>query len=139
MYAILAYVKEDLRKELELRTMSLALMQVSPKPPKGINMTSTATKDARIVARVSQETQDVIRNAAELSGATISQFVVEAVVTKAHTVINEMQRLELTLENANRVFQALENPPEPNAKVMAAAKRYKEKFRASDSGDKQTT
>lgn len=102
-------------------------------------MTSTPTKDARIVARVSQETQDVIRSAAELSGATISQFVVEAVVTKAHSVINEMQRLELTLENADRVFQALEAPPEPNARVMTAAKRYKEKFRASHSGDKQAT
>ena len=93
-------------------------------------MTTNAPKDARLVARVSQETQEIIRNAAELSGATISQFVVEAVVAKANTVISEMQRLELTLESANQVFSALENPPKPNSKLLAAASHYKEAMNA---------
>ncbi|MCV6589438.1 MAG: DUF1778 domain-containing protein [Marinobacterium sp.] len=93
-------------------------------------MTTNAPKDARLVARVSQETQEIIRNAAELSGATISQFVVEAAVAKANTVISEMQRLELTLDSANHVMSALENPPAPNSKLLTAAANYKEAVNA---------
>jgi uncharacterized protein (DUF1778 family) len=87
---------------------------------------ASSGKDARLVARVSQDVQEFVKNAADLSGATLSQFIVEAVTAKARTVINEERLIKLTLEEAEVVFNALENPPPTNSKLLDAAKRMKQ-------------
>lgn len=92
-------------------------------------MTSTAAKDARLVARVPSELQELIRQAADLSGATLSQFVVEAVTAKARNVMAEMQELRsirLSLQGAQDIFDALENPSNANPALAQAAKAYAE-------------
>lgn len=89
-------------------------------------MTLVAPKEARLVARVSQDVQELIKNAADMSGATLSQFIVEAVTAKANSVIEQTRNIRLTLEGANRVFDALENPPAPNKALLDAANRYKQ-------------
>lgn len=89
-------------------------------------MTLEAPKEARLVARVSQDVQELIQSAAEMSGVTLSQFIVDAVTEKATMVIEQARTISLTLDGANRVFDALDNPPALNKKLMAAARKMKE-------------
>ena len=90
-------------------------------------MTPVASKEVRLVARVSQDVQELVKNAAEMSGATLSQFIVDAVTAKATMVIEQARTIRLTLDGADRVFDALDNPPAPNRKLLAVARRMKEK------------
>ena len=90
-------------------------------------MTPVASKEVRLVARVSQDVQELVKNAAEMSGATLSQFIVDAVTAKATMVIEQARTIRLTLDGADRVFGALDNPPAPNKKLLAAARRMKER------------
>jgi uncharacterized protein (DUF1778 family) len=90
-------------------------------------MSLTTPKEARLVARVSQDVQEFVKNAADLSGATLSQFIVEAVTAKARSIIDSEHRIKLTLDGANAVFDALENPSPINKNLLEAVKRHKEK------------
>ena len=52
-------------------------------------------------------------------------------------VIEQARTIRLTLEGADRVFDALDNPPAPNRKLLAAARRMKEQkgfYDANSSG-----
>ena len=42
-------------------------------------------------------------------------------------VIEQVRTIRFTLGGANRVFDALDNPPAPNRKLLAAARRMREK------------
>jgi uncharacterized protein (DUF1778 family) len=88
-------------------------------------MNSVLAKEARLVARVSADVQALIKHAAELSGATLSQFMIEAATVKAHAVIETVKNIQLTVEGANTIFQALESPPEPNQALLEAAIKFK--------------
>ncbi len=41
-------------------------------------------------------------------------------------VIEQARTIRLTLDGANRVFDALNNPPAPNRKLLEVARRMKE-------------
>jgi len=90
-------------------------------------MSSVAPKEARLVARTSVDMQELIKYAADLSGSTISQFLIEAAAAKAESVIEKAKNITLTLEGANNVFDALEKPPVPNKALLDAANRFKQK------------
>ncbi len=67
----------------------------------------------------------MIEEAASLRGTSASDFLRMAVKEAALNTIREYETLTLT-ENSRRVFvEALLNPPAPNQKAIAAAKRYK--------------
>lgn len=88
-------------------------------------MTSVVAKETRLVARASSDVQELIKYAADLSGATISQFIIEAATAKANSIIETTKNIHLSLEGANNIFDALDNPPAPNNALLAAANRYK--------------
>ena len=92
-----------------------------------MTLASSSGKDARLVARVSQDVQEFVKNAADLSGVSLSQFMIEAVTAKARAVVNEERLIKLTLDEAQIVFNALENPPPTNRKLLEAARRMKER------------
>lgn len=87
--------------------------------------THAERKETRLVARTSAEVQEVIQRAADYSGATLSQFLVESALEKAQSVIERAETLRLSMDSAAALFAALENPPEPNAKLLKAARHYK--------------
>lgn len=101
-------------------------------------MTVVAPKDARLVARVPQDVQEFVKNAADLSGATLSQFIVEAVTAKARSVYESEQSIRLSMQGAEAVFAALDNPPPINNKLLAAAKAFKKKGGINYAGDSST-
>lgn len=88
-------------------------------------MSNSQLKSVRLVARASEDVQRTIQMAAEYSGATVSQFLIDAAISKATAVIDQSRNIHLSLEEANTVFAILDNPPPPNNAFLAAAKKYK--------------
>lgn len=82
-------------------------------------------KDTRLVARVSEDVQQLVRLAAELSGISTSQFLVNAVESKAREVTDQALHVRLTIEGAERMMAAFENPPPISDALLIAAKRYR--------------
>ena len=84
----------------------------------------TADKE-RVSARIPRKSRGLLEKAAALSGATLNQFVVQAAIKEAHTLLAREQAIVLTETDAGRFFAALERPPVPNAALRKAAKAYR--------------
>jgi len=91
-----------------------------------IMATNSERKNTRLVARTSQETQEIIQRAADYSGATLSQFLIESAMEKAHNVIERTETLHLSMAGADALVAALENAPKANNKLLEAAQHYKD-------------
>lgn len=62
--------------------------------------------------------------AAELAGQTLSEFMRIAAKERAESIIARYERIELSAQARERFFNTLENPPEPNRRLIDAASRY---------------
>lgn len=91
-------------------------------------MPESAKKETRITARVTQRVQATLQEAAELSGATINQFIVQAALKEAHRVLESERVIVLSERDAETVFSLIENPPAPNDLLKAAALKHKQYF-----------
>jgi uncharacterized protein (DUF1778 family) len=89
-------------------------------------MESNTTKQDRIGARVPHDVYETLCRAAELSGATINQFLVQSALKEAQAVIEREQVIRLSARDWDWMLNLLENPPPPNAKLKAAISRYKQ-------------
>lgn len=87
---------------------------------------NTERKETRLVARTSTEIQEIIQRAADYSGTTLSQFLIESAMEKARNVIEQAETLHLSMSGADALFAALENPPKTNSKLLKAAKHHKD-------------
>ena len=84
------------------------------------------SREARLVARVNEDVHQLVRAAAELSGSSITQFLVDAAVSKALEVTEQATRIKLTMDGAEQMLEALNQPASPPARLLKAAERYKE-------------
>ncbi|MCW5625877.1 MAG: DUF1778 domain-containing protein [Burkholderiales bacterium] len=87
--------------------------------------TPDTTRDARLEARVSAAQKRLLRQAAALSGRTLSEFVVAGAQDAARRVLAEHASVRLSREEQRVFVQALLNPPEPNARRKRAAEAYR--------------
>jgi uncharacterized protein (DUF1778 family) len=87
----------------------------------------------RISARIPKHAYQALTHAAEISGATLNQFLVQAALEKAQSVIEKNRTIKLTTRSANAFFNAIENPPKPTGNLKRAMKIYKESFRDANS------
>jgi uncharacterized protein (DUF1778 family) len=78
----------------------------------------------RITSRVTAHVQDKLQTAADMVGATINQFVVQAALEKAEKVIESESTLLLTRRESLRLLELIENPPPRNEKFIQAQTRY---------------
>jgi len=88
-------------------------------------MTATTLDRGRITARVPQNVQDTLQQAADLLGATLNQFVVQAALTEAQRVIERERVIHLSSNDAAFLLNLLEAPPVPNARLRKALQNYK--------------
>lgn len=79
----------------------------------------------RITARVPQAVQDKLLEAAELTGSTLNQFVVQSALEKAELILDREKHIGITREDAAMLVDLLENPPRPSAALAKALKKYK--------------
>jgi uncharacterized protein (DUF1778 family) len=96
-------------------------------------MGTTTAKQDRIGARVPHEVYETLCRAAELSGATVNQFLVQSALKEAQAVIEREEVIRLSARDWNWLLDLMENPPKPSPKLRAAIKRY-QKARRDDAG-----
>lgn len=87
-----------------------------------------AAKNERITARVTEQVKDTLSTAADLTGATLNQFLIQAALEKAENIIEKEKAIYLSKKDAEVFFDALENPPEPSQKLRNAFQNYKNKI-----------
>ena len=80
----------------------------------------------RISARVPLHAYQTLTQAAEISGATLNQFLLQAALEKAQMIIEKNRTIKLSTQEATVFFDAIENPPKPKSKLKKAMKTYKE-------------
>ena len=88
------------------------------------------TKQDRIGARVPHEVYETLCRAAELTGATVNQFLVQSALKEAQAVIEREEVIRLSSRDWSWLLDLMENPPKPNAKLKAAIKRYQKNKKA---------
>jgi uncharacterized protein (DUF1778 family) len=87
-------------------------------------MGTAIAKQDRIGARVPHEVYTTLCRAAELTGATVNQFLVQSALKEAHAVIEREELTRLTSRDWSRLISLMDNPPEPNARLKTAITRY---------------
>ena len=75
-----------------------------------------------ILFRVKRAEKAKLRRAAALRHTDLTSFITACSLRKADAVIEAADRVKLSTRNSLRVLDLLENPPAPNAKLVAAPK-----------------
>jgi uncharacterized protein (DUF1778 family) len=81
---------------------------------------ASAKRERRINMRVSDEQERILRAAADLSGETLTGFVLSVAIQRAANVVARAQRIEISAEAFARFAAALDGPAED----MATVRRY---------------
>jgi uncharacterized protein (DUF1778 family) len=89
---------------------------------------AAARRNERLDARVSREEKEMIETAASLRGTSASDFVRMVTKEAALNTIREHELLILAGRSKQVFVEALLNPPKPNDKALAAARRLKEEI-----------
>ena len=89
-------------------------------------MGTAIAKQNRIGARVPHEVYETLCRAAELTGATVNQFLVQAALKEAQEVIEREEVIRLSPRDWNWLLDLTESPPKPNANLKAALVRYQQ-------------
>lgn len=79
-----------------------------------------AKRQRRINMRVSEQQERILRTAAELSGETLTGFVLSVATERAADVVARAQRIEVTAKVFDRFVAALDGAPEE----MPTVRRY---------------
>jgi len=78
----------------------------------------------RITTRVTDHVQNKLQMAADMVGATINQFVVQAALEKADKVIESESTLILSRRESLRLLELIDSPPTRNEKFVKAMALY---------------
>jgi uncharacterized protein (DUF1778 family) len=90
-------------------------------------MPRAAIEDSeRMNLRVKPEVKARLIRAAALRNTDLTNFVTETALREANAVIEAAEVIKLSERDYLRVLELLENPPKPNAKLIAAAKALPE-------------
>ncbi|MBV6305642.1 DUF1778 domain-containing protein [Candidimonas humi] len=82
------------------------------------------TKDDRLQVRLSAEAKTVLQLAANYRHKTVSQFVLTTALAEAEKVIRENEAVSLSAADWKVFYDALSNPPAPNAALRKAFAKY---------------
>ncbi len=81
---------------------------------------------SRLEARLPGDVYATLKHAAELSGRTLSDFVVSAAHKAARETIEEHTIMRVSAEDQRRFADALLNPPAPSAALRRAKRLHAE-------------
>jgi uncharacterized protein (DUF1778 family) len=85
---------------------------------------ATTPVTERLEARVTADQKDLFRQAAELRGVTLTDFVVNSAYEAALKTIAAERVLEMSRRDQHVFVEALLRPTAPNKRLRAAARRY---------------
>lgn len=79
----------------------------------------------RITARVDNDTQALLTQAAAISGmSSINSFVLSAAIEKAKHLIEQEQRIELTARDTKKLITILDKPASANEHLTRAFDKH---------------
>ena len=76
--------------------------------------------NSRISLRIRTQDKALLMRAVALENTDITDFVIRNAMQAARRVIEQAERLTLSERDSLRVMALLENPPQPNAKLLSA-------------------
>lgn len=84
---------------------------------------AAVSDNERLSLRIKPADKAAILRATEITGAAgITDFVLRTVLEASRDIIERNDRIVLSDRDARKVLEALENPPAPNERLIAAAK-----------------
>lgn len=93
-------------------------------------MAAIAEKKSRLVARIPSVIRKTIQAAADLEGASLNHFVVQAAHRQAQEILERETIIRLNREQTKRVFELLDRPPKANALLLSARTIHRKLVRA---------
>ena len=78
--------------------------------------------NSRMSLRIPAADKALLMRAAALQNRGLTDFVIRTGVQAARAVIEQAERVQLSERDSLRVLELLENPPAPNAPLLAAAR-----------------
>jgi uncharacterized protein (DUF1778 family) len=72
--------------------------------------------------RIRPEEKALLLRAVALKHTDLTDFVIRHAVRAAKAIIEQSDQVQLSERDSLRVLDLLENPPKPNAKLLAAAR-----------------
>mgnify|MGYP000461670817 CR=1 FL=1 len=84
-----------------------------------------AQKNERFEARIPANEKEYFQRAAKLQGVSLADFVRAACNERAARIFQEQDIIKLSRRDRERFIEALLDPPQPNAALVTAAKRYR--------------
>ena len=94
-------------------------MTASDRTPSG------AARRARLEARITENQKALLQRAADLTGRSLTEFVVSSAQEAALRAVRQREVLTLTPEDSKAFVEALLNPPAPGPRLREAARRYR--------------
>jgi uncharacterized protein (DUF1778 family) len=79
--------------------------------------------NSRMSLRIRSEEKALLLRAVAMQHTDLTDFVLQHALRAARNVIEKAEQVKLSERDSLRVLDLLENPPAPNARLMAAAKR----------------
>lgn len=80
----------------------------------------------RLEARVSRDTHSLIKDAAMLTGQSLSQFIADAAIDRANAMVEKTCTVRLSEKAASEIAQALDEPPAPSEKLLKTARKFRD-------------
>ena len=87
--------------------------------------TTHDAKHERLQMRLDAETKGLLRRGANHQHKTLSQFMLSIATKEANRIIEEREVVTLSRPDWAAFYDALNNPPKPNATLRNAFKRYR--------------
>ena len=86
-------------------------------------MPRVAVEDnSRMSLRIHSEEKALLMRAVAYAHTDLTDFVIRNAVKAAKAVIAQVEQVSLSERDSLRVLDVLENPPAPNARLLAAAR-----------------
>lgn len=85
------------------------------------------TKNTRLDLRTNKVTKDLLEQVAHSLGMNLSAFLIESAMIRAREIMEQTHVINLSLDEAERFAHALDNPPEPSAKLKALFEKHNNK------------
>ncbi len=83
------------------------------------------TKAERLETRVTRAQKRLLQRAADLSGRSLSDFVISSAQDAAVRTVQQFEVMTLSARDQEVFVKALLRPPQPNVKLRAALKSYR--------------
>ena len=108
---------QEQTNSIEIERKSVATMQYRE---------TEGTRSDRIELRATPQEKALLMRAAAIEHLDMTSFVMRAAVPAAQEVVERTEHIKLSERDTLLVLDLLENPPQPNAKLMAAIKAWAE-------------